>query len=114
MDNPEVVHAAFIALIFINILMGIMGAAGAQLFTRAFIGKSQRRPLFLPRQLHTNASDGRRGNRQCPGETREALMPRISFNHVKVAHVFVAPLETDVYRRRHCSHFQIAPSASPV
>jgi putative tricarboxylic transport membrane protein len=32
-DNPEVVYTTFVALIFINILMGIMGAAGAQLFT---------------------------------------------------------------------------------
>lgn len=33
-DNPEVVYAAFVALIFVNVLMLVMGAAGAQLFTR--------------------------------------------------------------------------------
>ena len=33
-DNPEVVYAAFVALVFINLIMFAMGAFGAQLFTR--------------------------------------------------------------------------------
>ena len=33
-DNPDVVYAAFVALVFINLVMGAMAFAGAQLFTR--------------------------------------------------------------------------------